>query len=269
MWRFVVCVCLLGAALAQESGRDTGKNRPVVFVRWLKTKESGEIYRAAWRALEPFRGLDRRRQIIDLDGFAARPESFWKPHRDASVVVAIGGPAADAARRNLAGAKTVEVSIRGTADVNLLVDRDRLARIVKGCFPDVSRMSVASPRKERLRGIELSREPPGAFAWVAEGVRIDVAPGEPFGVREGWMLPLLTVVTAMTDVGTALHVRPDPRSAGLLAAAAVRLALAGDPPRRRAVRRLRVVIDLDKTRAAGHRVPLEMLARADTIRSKR
>ena len=112
MWRYMVFSCLLGAAAAQESGRDAGKNRPVVFVRWRKTKESGEIYRAAWRALEPF-----RRFTAEVAASTAGPERRGFLVREAHVAT-VSQILADHGR--LAGFSSVAEQLYWTLYVGVL-----------------------------------------------------------------------------------------------------------------------------------------------------
>jgi hypothetical protein len=59
----------LTTAHAQETGgRDTGTGAPpVYFVRSARTAESAEIYRAAWKALEPYYGIMSRDRLYDFD----------------------------------------------------------------------------------------------------------------------------------------------------------------------------------------------------------
>jgi hypothetical protein len=65
----------------------------------------------------------------------------------------------------------------------------------------------------------------------------------------------------------ALVVRPDPTGAGFqAAAAALRLLRDGAALEPASVARLRVTVDTSAARAAGHVVPLPMLARADAVR---
>ncbi len=254
MRRFVVILCALGVAVAQESGRDAGKDRPVLFVRWAKSAESGEIYRAAWRALERFRGLQRRR-LVDLGEDEARARVVFAQHKDAAVVVALGAQAAALARRALPKAGIVEVSMRAEATVPLIVDRDHLARIVRRFAPDAKRVAVAAGNAlPGFKTVERKHAMRTDLVWIAEGATTGAKPTQ------------VAVSTDWIQTRATLHVRPSAQSSGWLAAASVRRSMQGKPMPSVRPRRLRITIDLAWAHASGHRVSLDMLARADTVR---
>jgi hypothetical protein len=255
--RKVVCLLACVAAAAQEGGRDTGgAGRAIHFVRWQRSVEAGAIYLAAWQALEPHLLDVGRHRLVDFDGDAGRARAYFAGAKDAALVVAFGEGAAGAARAALPKVPVIEVSESPQADVVLRVDRERLSSLVKLLRPR-AKVALFGPADETLPGFETKRcatalDAAGCdLAWVAEGGAL------PEGVKA-------PVVATAPDVPGALTVRPDPKGAGLRAAALVvgRLRDGRDVVPQR-VARLHVAIDLG---AAAGEVPLVLLARADAVR---
>jgi hypothetical protein len=254
---------LLLAALAaaqDEGGRDPGTGAPVVvFVRSQRNAESGAIYDAAWKALEPHFGALARRRLLDSDGDPKRAEEHRLANADAGLVVAFDAPSGE-----------------GWGGVPVLlvepprVDRGRLANRLRSFRPGASRVAVFGAAEE-LPGLETRTCAAAAdakgchLAWVPEG-----SPADARALRrelDALGIPLVTTSGAVEDGIAALSVRPDPASVGVdLAAAVLARVRDGAPPRPLSVRRLRVAVDLSAARAAGHEVPLEALARADVVR---
>jgi len=268
MKRLVMVPLLAGALLAQDGGRDTGRGaRPVIFVRWQRSFESAEIYRAAWRALEPHFGLFTRRRLMDFEADPGRARRVLRANADAVIAVAFGKRSADVARAEFAGAAVLvlEISSAPTAQVRTLVDRERFGRLLRRFSPRAGRVAVWSPRAETLVGWELQAgDPKGCdLAWVAEGAHVDLGP-----LRKRLdKLRIPLVVTDSRDAVAAMTVRPDPADIGRkLAAAILHRLRTGKLPAPAKVERLHVGVDLGAARAAGRRVPLELLARADEVR---
>ncbi len=263
--RNLCCLLVCATGFAQEppspeGGRDTGEGRAIHFVRWQKSAEAGAIYNATWRALEPHLVDIGRRRLVDFDGDPGRAGAYFAAAKDAAIVVAFGAPAAKAARAALPGTPVIEVSDSPGADMVLRVDRERLAALLKVFQPGARKVAVFGPVEEKLPDLEAKPCATAAdaagcdIAWVAEGGAL------PDGVR-------VPVVATSADATAALTVRPDPAGAGLKVAALVVLKLRdGKDPTPQRVTRLQVTVDLDAARAAGHEVPLLLLARADAVR---
>jgi len=259
-----LCMLLLlaGAGAPQDTaGRDTGEGASILFVRWQRSTETRRIYRAAWAALEPFfvEKIGRRR-LVAFDGDPAQARKYFTEQRDAVLVVALDAESAAAARDALPGRPVLEVGPGDGAHVHTLVDRERLAELLRGFAPEAKAVAVFSPRDETLPGFETKPgdAPACDLVWVAEGGAL------PEGFR-----PAAPVVStaALDEAGVALAIRPDPVGAGLKAAAMVVARLRdGEELARTGVVRLFVSVDLSAARAAGHEVPLETLARADAVR---
>jgi len=268
MRRIVMVPLLAGLLLAQDGGRDTGRGaHPVIFLRWRRSAESAEIYRAAWRALEPHFGLFTRRRLMDFEGDAKRAGRILHANADASIAVVFGNRTADLARDGLRDSKTVvvEVSWAPDAQVRTLVDRERFGRLLRRFAPKARKVAVWSPRTEALAGWKLQVEDPQGcdLAWVGEGAEVDLR-----ALRkrlEKLRIPL--VVTDSRDAVAAMTVRPDPAGVGrALAAAVLHRLRSGKMPVPAILKRLHVAVDLGAARAAGFTVPLDLLARADQVR---
>jgi len=262
--RFTCCllVCALGFAQEPknpEGGRDTGEGRAIHFVRWRKSAESGAIYNAAWRALEPHLLDLGRRRLVDFDGDPERARAYFADAKDVALVVAFGAEAAAAARAAPAPPPVLEVSEATTADVVLRVDRERLAVLVK-LLRAQAKVALFGPIEEKLADLETRR-----CATAAEARGCDVA-----WVSEGGSLPegvTLPVVTTAVGLPATLTVRPDPASAGLkVAALVVRKLRDGRDFTQETVARLHVAVDLGPTPAAAAGIDLKLLAHADAVR---
>jgi hypothetical protein len=260
--RKLLCLLLCAFAFAQDpgGGRDTGEGRAIHFVRWQRSVEAGEIYLAAWRALEPHLVELGRRRLVDFDGDPARARAYFAAAKEVALVVAFGEEAAAAARAALPKTPVVHVSTAEDADVVLRVDRERLAALVRLFHPRARQVALFGPADETLKDLKTKRCATAAdakdtdVAWVAEGGAL------PDGVQPA-------VISTAPDVPGALTVRPDPQGAGLKTAAAVVARLRdGRDPGPRHVARLHLTVDLAAARAAGHEVPLPLLARADAVK---
>ncbi len=263
---------LFAAALAvaqDEGGRDTGTGpRPVVFVRARRTAESGEIYNAAWRALESHFGVVSRRRLADFDGDPKRAEAFFAENGDAVLVVAFGP---EVLRFVPAGKPLLRVGEEGDAHVLARTDRARLAQAIRAFRPGSRTVALFGDADETLPGLHVRRcdRPEAAagcdVAWLPEGSGRN--PRELRKALDPLGLPLVST-GADVDAGiAALSVRPDPHGLGLKVAAAMLLwAREGRPFEPTTVLRHRTVIDLVAARAAGHEVPLGALAKADVVR---
>lgn len=253
-----LCAALAGAQ--DEGGRDTGAAGPVVvFVRSRRTAETGAIYDATWKALEPHFGALSRRRLFDSDGDPRRAEEYRRENGAAVLAVAFDAEAA-----------------RGWEPVPVLrvepprTDRARLASWFRTFRRGATRVALFGPPEE-LEGLETrpcasAADAKGCdLAWIPEGSPADARALrrelDPLGI------PLVATSPLVGEGVAALVVRPEPASVGLdLAAVVLRRVRDGKPLRPLSVRRLRVTVDLAAARAAGHEVPLSALARADVVR---
>jgi hypothetical protein len=259
MRRTVTVLLLAATLLAQDvGGRDPGRGQPpVVFVRWRPSAESKAVFDAAWRALEPF-GMLSRRRLVDFDEDPDRAREVIAANADAALFVALDRESAGAVRETMPDTPVLEVSPGELAAVATRVDRARLARLVRRLAPAATKVTVVSPRAEKLPRFETG--PGGDLVWVAEGGQLERAPEA----------AVVSTSPRLAEGLATLTVRPDPRSVGWRVAALVVKKIRDDAPFERAeVARLFVTVDLRAAQAAGYRVPLGMLARADAVRGTR
>lgn len=260
MRRTLTLLLLVATLFAQDfGGRDPGRGHPpVVFVRWGPSEESKAVFDTAWRVLEPFYDILSKRRLLDFDEDAARAREIILKNADAAVFVALDQESAGSVREVLPEKAVLEVSPGALASVATRVDRGRLAALLRRFDPKAKRVTVVSPRAERLPRFETG--PDGDLVWVAEG-----------GRREGnEKAPVVSTAPRLAPGVAVLTVRPDPRSLGWrVAALVVRKIRDGVPFERATVARLFVTVDLRAAQAAGYRVPLDMLARADAVRGTR
>jgi len=257
MKRLAWLLFLTSLAVAQ-GGRDSGTTgRAILFVQMQRTDESGEIWSAAWSALEPhFVGQINRRRLATFEGDAKKARAYFAQHKDVVLVVAFGAEAARVTRKILPETPVLEVSPAKSAHVSTRVDRDRFARLLMGFHPRARRIAVLGP-PERLAGFEVSAR--GELAWVPEQ-----------GAVKPVTVPLVTTSPAVPRDVAALTVRPHPDGVGLKVAALVLRKLRdGKPFRKERVARLRVTVDLGAARRVGYEVPLKFLATADVVRRPR
>jgi len=260
--RHVVLLLLAAAALSQDlGGRDRGEGRPVVFVRWERSAESGEIYRTAWAALEPYFGILSRRRLADFDRSEVKAKAFFAAHSDISLVVAFDRESARFAPK---GVPVLQVGPASDDHVITFTARDAFARELRLFAPDAKRVALFGPRKETLRGFTVvhCKRPEDAagcdLVWIAEGGSTRTPKG----------MLVVTTSDRVPDAHAALTVRPDPSGLGLQVAAAVLAHIrAGKPFGHARIRRHRVTVDLRAT--LDHDVPLAILARADAVRRRR
>jgi len=237
-----------------EGGRDGGEGPSILFVRWRKSAETGAVYLAAWRALEPHLVNLGRKRLVDFDGDPEKARDYFAREKDVALVVAFG---AEAARAVPPGPPVIEVSVSPTADVVLRVGREQLAVLVK-LFHAKAKVALFGPVDEKLADLETVRcttaEDAGGcdLAWVAEGGTLP----------EGLHIP---VVTTAIDVPATLTVRPDSTSAGLkIASLIVGKLRDGKDFTQQHVARLHVTVDLGAAPEAT--VDLRLLAHADAVR---
>jgi hypothetical protein len=274
MLRMLALTSLVAAAAwAQGSGgRDAGGGpNAVLFVRWQRSSESGAIYRAAWRALEPHFGVLSRRRLTDFNGDARRARAFLAEHAGAALVVAFGARAAEVTRAALPGKPVLEVGCGERAAVRGRVDREQLARILRLFHPRARTIAIFGDQEEALGGFRTKRceraeDAAGCdLAWIPEGSSADARSLRP--ALDRLQVPLLVTAGDRHPGEAALEVRPDPVGLGYRVASLVlrrlrdkRVFTPGG------VKRMRVSVDLRAARAASHDVPLGVLARADVVR---
>jgi hypothetical protein len=269
----IALIIVASSAWTQDEGRDTGREgKPVLFVRWRRLPETGEIYRAAWRALEPYFGVLSRRRILEFDADPDRARRLLKTNADAALVVALDAESATESARHLPDVRRLLVGAGPDATVVARTERKDLARLIRFLRPDARSVALFGP-KQKLPGFAVTpcTKPEQAkghdVAWIAEGSRIDARALR--RVLDALEIPLVS--TARTDPnGAALHIRPDPSGLGRRAASQI-LGLLRDGRKfeRGGVRRVRVTLDLDAARASGTPVSLGLLARADVLRRSR
>jgi hypothetical protein len=251
---------LVASLFAQDfGGRDPGVGHPpVAFVRWRPSAESKAVFDTAWRALEPFYDILSKRRLVNFDEDAARARELILKSRDAVLFVALDQESAGCVREVLPEASVLEVSPGELASVATRVDRGRLAALLRRFDPAAKRVTVVSPRAEQLPRFETG--PDGDLVWIAEG-----------GHLEGRAkAPVVSTAPRLAPGVAVLTVRPDPRSVGWRLAALVVKKIRDDVSFERTdVARLFVTVDLRAAQAAGYRVPLGMLARADAVRGTR
>ncbi|MHC4550620.1 MAG: hypothetical protein ACYTEZ_17805 [Planctomycetota bacterium] len=278
-----VSLALLAPLLCAQGGRDAGRTgRAILFVRMQRTAESGDIYRAAWSALEPhFVDQVNRRRLADFDGDANRARAYFAQHEDVVLVVAFGEKTARLTREILPRTPVLEVSPSPAAHVSVRVDRERLARLLKTFHPRARRVWVVGGH-ETLRDLETRAEPEGCdLAWANEGAafrRADLretlnAATPPRGTLGALLWRRIPIVSTSETLpaGTAvLTVRPDPTAAGLKVAVQVLRKLRDRRPfETMRVAQLRVEVDLRAARRVDYDVSLKLLARADVVRRAR
>ncbi len=258
------------SAWTQDEGRDTGREgKPVIFVRWRRLPETGEIYRSAWRALEPYFGVLSRRRILEFDADPDRARRLLKANADAALIVALDADSAAKSARHLPNTPRLLVGIAPEATVVAQTDRKDLARLIRFLRPAARSVALFGP-KQKLPGFSVTQcttieQANGSdVVWLAEGSRIDAR-----ALRkrlDALGIPLVSTARAEPD-GAALHVRPDPSGLGRRAASQI-LGLLRDGKKfeRGGVRRMRVTLDLDAARASGTPISLGLLARADVLR---
>ncbi|MHC4934272.1 MAG: hypothetical protein ACYTGV_19035, partial [Planctomycetota bacterium] len=180
----VLAILLLATlfAPAQDLGgrdRGTGPN-PVLFVRWTESPESEEIYHSAWVALEPHYGVLTRRRLLTFDGSTEKARKIFAAHKDAALVVAFDGRAADAARKALPKAHLLEVGSGTKALVQAVADRAYFAAALRDLLPGAKRIALFAAAAEPLPGFDVKvcktvEEAAGCdAAWVPEESTIDV-----------------------------------------------------------------------------------------------
>ena len=197
-----ILLLLVASLSAQDfGGRDPGVGHPpVAFVRWRPSAESKAVFDTAWRALEPFYTILSRRRLVDFDEDAARARALIRANADAAVFVALDQESAGAVREVLPEMPVLEVSPGELAAVATRVDRGRLAVLLRRFHPTAKRVTVVSPRAERLPRFETG--PGGDLVWVAEG-----------GHLEGRAkAPVVSTAPRLAQGVAVLTVRPDPRS---------------------------------------------------------
>jgi len=259
-----------GAALAQDSGgRDTGKGAPpILFVRSARTAESAAIYRAAWKALEPYYGVMSRERMFNFDGEPNRANRFFAEHPNPKLVVAFDPQAAKWTPKRHA---VLRVGPEADAIVDTRADRTLLARLLRRFRPLARKVGVFGLADEKLAGFKVvpCKEAKDArdcdIAWVTEDARVD---GRKLRAElDALGVPLVSTSATLPETIAAVTVRPDPRGLGLqLAAQILEYARSGRAFKRVRIARHRVVVDLNAARAAKVRVPLALLARADVVR---
>jgi hypothetical protein len=263
--RWFLPVLLAAAAALGQGGRDSGGGKTVLFVRFERTAETGDIWLAAWSALEPhLAGRVTRERLAQFDGDETAGRAYLARFPETVLIVALDARAAALARDARPDVPVLEASPRAEADVVLRVDRERLAPLVRRCAPDARRIALFGAADESLAGFEVKRCATAAdargcdLAWVAE----DGA--WPEGLDAA--MPVLS--TSPLDRGRpVLLVRPDAVGAGQKIASLVVGRLRESRPfDRRTIARLHVTVDLDAAHRTGFVVPLPMLARADAVR---
>jgi len=271
-WTLAVVIGLLGSALAQDAGgRDTGKGAPpILFVRSARTEETAAIYDAAWKALEPYYGLMSRERMYDFDGEPNRAQRYFAEHGQPKIVVAFDSQAAEWTPKRLT---VLRVGPHPDVIVDTRADRTRLARLLRRFRPLARKVAVfgGAGVEEKLSGFKLvacraAIDATGCdIAWVTEDSQVD---GRKLRAElDALGVPLVSTSATFPDNVAAVTVRPDPRGLGLqLAAQILEYVRSGRAFRTVRIARHRVVVDLDASRAAGVRVPLAMLARADVVR---
>ncbi|MHC4407504.1 MAG: hypothetical protein ACYS0E_09760 [Planctomycetota bacterium] len=232
---------LLAACLLAQGGRDTGVGAPLVlFVRSARTTESKEIYDAAWKALEPHFGRLARERLYAFDGEVKRARAFFAKHPKFRTVVCFD-------RESRAWCPDPGKALL----VESRTDRREVGRIIRLLRPLARKVFILGKPDEKLPGFRIvGKREEADVAWVTEDFKGEVGKLE---------VPL---VSTSSHIEGAVTVRPDPRGVGLQLAAQILLG----SKQRRPVSRHRVVVDVD---AAGVRVPLGLLARADIVRRNR
>jgi hypothetical protein len=256
---------LSGVAFAQDSspknpeGGRQGGGDEIQFVRWQKSPETGAIYLAAWRALEPHLVDLGRHRLVDFDGSREKALDYFRGKKDVKIIVAFGREAAKVSREACPGVAVIEVSEYPEADVVLRVDRARLAILVK-LLHARAKVALFGPIDEKLADLDTkwchtAADAKGCdVAWVAEGGSLP----------EGVDLP---VVSTAIDVPAMLTVRPDATDAGLKVASLIVGKLRdGKDLERQHVARTHVVVDLGITPDKSRDLDLRLLAHADAVR---
>ena len=271
MKRLLIALFIVASsAWTQDKGRDTGREgKPVIFVRWRRLPETGEIYRAAWRALEPYFGVLSRRRILEFDADPDRARRLLRANADAALIVALDAESATESARHLPDTRRLLVGSGPEATVVAQTDRKVLARLIRFLSPNARSVALFGP-KQKLPGFAVTRcTSPGQakgsdVAWLAEGSRLDARALRK--VLDALDIPLVSTARAGPD-GAALHIRPDSSGLGRRAASQI-LGLLRDGKNfeRGGVRRMRVTLDLDAARASGTPISLGLLARADVLR---
>ncbi|MEE8105431.1 MAG: hypothetical protein V3T86_07860 [Planctomycetota bacterium] len=261
-------VCLVAA---QDGGRDTGKEgKPVLFVRWQRLPETGVIYRACWSALEPYFGVLSRKRILDVDADPERGRSLLAAEKGAALVVAFDAESAKLVKDQLPNAALVLVGADQQALVPAQADRELLLRLMRLLKPKLRRVALfGDPSKLRDVTVKRCTKPAEMkdcdVVWIAEGAHIGARELRKYADKLG--LPLVSTHPATKRGLAALHVRPDAAAVGRRTASVVLRHLRDAAPLKpqKNVRRSVVALDLGAADAAGCRVSLRLLARADTI----
>jgi len=258
-------------AVAQDGGRDTGKEgKLVLFVRWRRLPETGVIYRACWSALEPYFGVLSRKRILDFDADPERGRSLLAAEKGAALVVAFDAESAQLVKEQLPNAALVLVGADKQALVPAQADRELLLRLMRLLKPKLRKVALfGDPSKLRDVPVKRCTKPAEMndcdVVWLAEGAKIDARELRKHADKLG--LPLVSTHPATKRGLAALHVRPDGAAVGRRAASVILHHLRDAAPLKleKNVRRNLVALDLGAAAAAGCRVSLRLLARADTI----